>query len=232
MNTAVYKKIALVLVFIALIVTLRNYGITEYCSFAYVKSNLYDIQRYIEGHYWKSVALFIAALFTMTTTSMPGASFFLIASGLFFGIGWGVLYSVIAATLGAMVLFLIARYVLGEWVQRRYAARLVSFNQEINRYGQYYLLGVRSITIIPFSLITIFSGITTLPLITFLWATALGMIPSTIIFAFIGQQLCKIGCFDSFLCPPIIMALVILGLFKVGVFVASYFFYRARKKQA
>ena len=66
----------------------------------------------------------------------------------------------IGATIGAIMAFLVARYLIGDWLQKRYAERLASFNKEIAENGYNYLLTLRLIPVFPFFLVNIFAGIT------------------------------------------------------------------------
>ncbi len=86
-----------------------------------------------------------------------------------------------------MLAFLFARYLLGQLLQDKYQLQLDRFNREMEASGSRYLLTLRLIPIFPFFLINFLSGLTRVPLKTFAWTTALGIIPGTIIFAYAGQ---------------------------------------------
>src|SRR5690606_559225 len=81
------------------------------------------------------------------------------------------------------------RYLLGDFVQRRYAERLRSFNDWLEREGPFYLFWLRLIPTVPFFVINLVMGLTRMRLRTFLWVSQVGMFPGTCLFAYAGSRL-------------------------------------------
>ena len=81
-------------------------------------------------------------------------------AGALFGrwLGTGVVS--IASTLGAALAFLSSRYVLRDWVQRKFGGRLESINRGVEKDGAYYLFTLRLIPAVPFFLINLGMGLT------------------------------------------------------------------------
>jgi uncharacterized membrane protein YdjX (TVP38/TMEM64 family) len=144
--------------------------------------------------------------------NVPGAAILTMAGGFLFGTALTVLYANVGATTGAVLAFLLARYLLGEWVQSRYRTQLAGFNSEIERNGSKYLLTLRLIPVFPFFLINFLSGLTTIPLRTFAWTTSLGIIPAAAVFGFAGQQIGTISSAGEILSPKVIIAFTLLAL--------------------
>ncbi len=223
------KKQTLVgLIFIAGIVIVRALGFANYCSLSFVHAHIDVLHTYINNHYYYSVLVFIASYALACALAMPGSTFFLIACGLLFGVYPGIIFANIGATIGATFLFLTSRYIIGDWVQRTYGQRLERYNNEIERYGAFYLLVVRFIALLPFFSVNVLTGLTLLPVRSFIWATVVGMIPVSIVFAYAGTQLALVDSVESFFTPPILIAFAILILFKIGLapFAYRYFKYR------
>ena len=216
------------LVFVAVVILVRASGFTNYCSLSYVHAHIDLLHTYINNQYCYSVLIFIASYAFACALAMPGSTFWLIASGLLFGVVPGIIFANIGATIGATLLFLTSRYIIGDWVQRTYSQQLERYNNEIERYGTRYLLVVRCIAVLPFFIVNVLSGLTLLPARSFIWATIVGMIPVSLVFAYAGTQLALVDSVESFFTPPIFIAFVVLILFKIGLapFAYRYFKYR------
>ena len=165
-------------------------------------------------NYILSVLMFICLYILMVALSIPGATLLTLSAGFLFGF-IGILYVNMAATIGAAAAFVAARYLLGEWVQRRYADRLAAFNREIDENGYNYLLTLRFIPLFPFFLINIFAGFTRIPLVVFVWTTSVGIIPGSFVYIFAGTQLGSIRSLADVISWKILLAFVLLGAFAV-----------------
>lgn len=194
------KRLWVGLSFVGLITILRlvlYYFEFDYCfSFDYIKAQRLMIQEYVHVHYLRSVALYITLYALTVLAFLPLGTVITAGGGFLFGIFWGVFYAVIGATVGALGAFLIVRYVVGAQFQRRYANRLVSFNHAVEKQGALYLLSMRCLIVIPFFLVNILAALTRISWWTFIWTTALGMIPVALVFSYAGSQLHRIheGC--------------------------------------
>jgi uncharacterized membrane protein YdjX (TVP38/TMEM64 family) len=153
---------------------------------------------------------FVLIYFVSVALSVPGASLLTITGGFLFGPWLGVLLVNLGATSGALAIFLAARYFMGEKVQEKYGERLESFNREIETNGSSYLLTLRFIPLVPFFLINLFSGFTTVKTRTFLWTTALGIIPGSFAYAWLGYSGTTLEEGQSPWTPEIIIALALL----------------------
>ena len=221
------KQTIVALLFVTIIILIRLSCLTHYCTLPYVHSHIDSLHEYINNHYYYSVLIFIATYVIASALAMPGSTFFLIAAGLLFGVFPGIVFANIGATIGATLLFLTSRYIIGDWVQRTYGQRLQKYNTELERYGVVYLLMVRCIALLPFFSVNILSGLTLLPIRIFMIATVIGMIPASVVFAYAGTQLAHVDSIESFFTTPILFAFAALILFKIGLapFVYRHFNY-------
>lgn len=177
----------------------------------------------VRDRYVLSVMAFMSSYILITGLALPGAAVCTLAGGYLFGVLPTVIYVNIAATTGASIAFLAARYILGDWLQQKYGRQLARFNQEMEKHGARYLLSLRLIPLFPFFLINILSGFTRISFKTFVWTTALGIIPGTSVFAYAGRQLGSIDSPSDILSARILTALVVLALFMVLPVVRSRF---------
>lgn len=132
--------------------------------------------------------IFIAAYAAMAALSIPGAAILTITGGFLFGPWLGTAYAIVAATLGATIVFLAARAGLAGLAARAgpWAARLEA---GFRRNSLSYLLVLRLIPVIPFWLINLAAGALGLPVGTFILGTFVGMIPVTFIYTSLGNGL-------------------------------------------
>ena len=103
-----------------------------------------------------------------TALSFAGATILTLAGGAIFGLGWGLLLVSFASSLGATLAFLAARFLLRDWVQTRFASRLADINKGVQRDGAFYLFGLRLIPVVPFFVINLAMGLTSMRV----WSTS------------------------------------------------------------
>ena len=134
-----------------------------------------------------AAALYILTYAIAVALSLPGAIWLTLSGGLIFGTLWGGSFAVTGATLGASLLFLLARYVIGDFFRGRYGARLQSFEDGFNENAASYLLSMRLVPIFPFFLVNLGAAFMAVPLRTFFWTTFVGIIPGGFVYASIGN---------------------------------------------
>jgi uncharacterized membrane protein YdjX (TVP38/TMEM64 family) len=113
----------------------------------------------------------------------------------------------------------IANAVVAYWIGRHAARpllyrfigreRFLGYERIVARGGVTLLLGMRLIPIVPFSLFSYVAGSARVPLVTFIWTTAIGYMPITLLFVYLGSRLEELSLND-----PIVWigAAVMLGL--------------------
>ena len=206
-----HKKILIALCIVAAIVAIRVVGFDQLLSLETFRQYRDQLLAFTAQHYLPTVAIFILIYVVAVALSIPGATILTLTAGFLFGF-FGVIYVNIGASCGAILAFLAARYLIGDWVQKRYSHKLASFNREINENGYNYLLMLRFIPLFPFFLINIFAGLTRVPLSTFAWTTIIGILPGSFVYIYTGRQLGIIDKPGDILSWQIILAFVLLGM--------------------
>lgn len=204
------KKILLLLAILCAAGVIWHFKLYSYLTFENLKLYKEQIAASIQGNYIPAVLGFIGMYIVVVAFSLPGAGVMSLACGFFFGMT-GVLYVNIGATTGALLAFLAARYLLGNWIQEKYGEKMSAFNRELKENGKNYLLTLRLIPVFPFWLINLLSGLTGISFITFLWTTALGIIPGSIVYIYFGTQLSTINSPGDVFSWQILSALAALG---------------------
>ena len=153
--------------------------------------------------------------------SLPAGGLLSVAGGLLFGALAGTLLAVIGASLGAVLLFLLARGTLGRLLATRARPLLERIRPALERDAFWGLLALRLIPVVPFWLGNLAPALLGIRLLPFAAATILGIIPATAVLASLGAGLggAATGEFPpdaSMLFSPAIL-LPILGLALLSV---------------
>jgi uncharacterized membrane protein YdjX (TVP38/TMEM64 family) len=148
----------------------------------------------------------------VTGLSLPGAVILTLAGGFLFGAVWGTLFVNLGATTGATLAFLASRYLLHDWVERKFGKWLGPVQQGFAQNAFSYLMTLRLIPLFPFFVVNLVSGLTRMNIGTYVAATALGIIPGSFVYAYAGRQLGTINSLKDIASPGVIGAFVLLGV--------------------
>lgn len=129
--------------------------------------------------------VFIALYALAAVLFLPG-SVLTLAGGALFGPVWGSLYNLTGATLGAALAFLMARALASDWIERKTGARIGRLKQGVNGEGWRFVAFVRLVPLFPFNLVNYALGLTRIPFLHYLFATALFMLPGAIAYTYLG----------------------------------------------
>jgi pyruvate/2-oxoglutarate dehydrogenase complex dihydrolipoamide dehydrogenase (E3) component/uncharacterized membrane protein YdjX (TVP38/TMEM64 family) len=168
-----------------------------------------------------TAAVFFAVYVAAAALSIPGAVILTLAAGAMFGLGWGLLLVSFASSLGALLAFLVARYLLRDGIQARFGKALAPINEGVRKDGTFYLLTLRLVPVFPFWLINLLMGLTPMRAGRFYLVSQLGMLAGTAVYVNAGTQLAAIQSPGNILSPGLLGSFVLLGLFpllaKAGV---------------
>lgn len=147
------------------------------------------ISGFVETHTVLAVAAYIALYVAAVALSLPGGVILTVAGGIVFGAIPGGTAAAIGATVGAAILFLIARSAAGEFLTRRAGPFAAKLADGFRKDAFSYLLFLRLVPVFPFWLVNLAPAIFGINLKTFVAATAIGILPGTYTFAFVGAGL-------------------------------------------
>lgn len=131
------------------------------------------------------VVIFVLVYAALALTPFP-ASALTVASGLLFGLVTGVIVVAVAATLGAWIAFLIARWLGRDGVSRLDWKRVASIDSMLARRGLAAVLIVRLIPLFPFALVNYAAGLSAVRQRDYVIGTGIGILPATIGYAALG----------------------------------------------
>ena len=149
----------------------------------------------------------------MASFSLPGATVLTIYGGSVFGILVGTLVVSFASSFGATCAMLISRYLIKEWVQKKFSNEMEKINDRINVDGIYYLFSLRLLPLIPFFVVNLVMGLTSVRTITFFWVSQLGMLPATLVYVNAGLQLNNLNSVSDLYSLKFIISFIILAIF-------------------
>jgi len=119
---------------------------------------------------------------------VPGAVM-TIAGGLAFGTARGSVYSLIGGDAGALLAFAAGRFLGKSFVEQIVGARFQSMLQKIAKHGFQIIFYLRMVPVIPYNALNLLAGASPIAFSDYFWATMIGMVPGTILFAFLGDAL-------------------------------------------
>ncbi|HTQ78161.1 MAG TPA: FAD-dependent oxidoreductase [Burkholderiales bacterium] len=209
-------RFALLGLLAALVAAFFVLGGHRYLTFDNLRQQLSSVQGYYASHRLECVAAYFLLYVLVAGLSLPGAVPMTLIGGAIFGLLWGTLIVSFASSLGALLAFLASRFLLRDWVQRRFGAQLRAINAGMERDGGFYLFTLRLIPAIPFFAINLAMGVTPIRAARFYWVSQLGMLAGTVVYVNAGTQLARIESASGILRPELWLAFVLLGLFPLA----------------
>jgi len=202
-----------ILGFIAiLIAAFFVFGLDELLTLEGVQARSAELLAFKEANFGLAALSYAAIYIIVTALSLPGAAVMTLVGGAIFGFTWGLIIVSIASTIGATLAFLVSRYLLQEWVERRFAKSVSKINAGIEKEGAYYLFTLRLVPLFPFFLINLVMGLTRIKTLTFFLISQVGMLPGTAAYVNAGTQLAQIDSVGGILSFPVIASFAILGI--------------------
>lgn len=148
-----------------------------------------EIDVFITTHRVWAVLAYLGLYIVTVSLSVPGATFLTVAGGFLFGLTLGCAAAVVGATIGATIIFLVARTALGEPLLKRAGPRARQLAQGFRDDAFSYLLFLRLVPAFPFFLVNLVPAFAGVRLGSFVAATAIGVIPACVVYALAGTGL-------------------------------------------
>lgn len=194
------------------------FGLDDYLTFQALKTHRAELLAFVAESPWVAPLLYMALYAAVVAMSLPGGAMMTVAGGFLFGAMLSTCWVVIAATVGATILFEIARTSLGDGLRRRAGPWLKRMEAGFQKDAFSYLLVLRLVPAFPFFVVNLVPAFLGVRLRTYVAATFVGIIPGTFVYASVGAGLG--GVFESgdaftlsgVLTPQIIFSLVGLAL--------------------
>ena len=205
-------------------------GLHRYVSLDALSEYRDALARLVADRPASAALLYLGAYACAVAVSIPAGPVLTMAGGLLFGRWLGAALALPAATAGACALFLVVRSALAPVVAERAGPFMERLRPGLERDGFWYLLSLRLLPVVPYPIGSIAPALVGMPFLPFAAATALGILPGTVVFAGIGAGLGEVFArggrpdLSAMLSPPVLLPL--LGL--AGLSLAAMWLRRRR----
>ncbi len=165
------------------------FGLQNYFSLQNIVAHRAALQDYVSAHLALALLVYAGIYILVVALSLPGAGILSIAGGFIFGWVLSAPVSVLAATIGAVIVFQIVKTSLGAAIALRAGPFLQSLAKGFAKDAFNYLLFLRLVPAFPFFAVNAVAGLCNVSLRSFVLATFVGIIPGSYIFAWLGLGL-------------------------------------------
>jgi uncharacterized membrane protein YdjX (TVP38/TMEM64 family) len=186
------RRMLPLIVIVGLMALVFAMGWHKHLSFKTVGVNYDLLKAYIAANLPVALALYVLTYVAVTALSLPGALVMTLSGGLLFGWQLGAPASVIGASIGATIIFLVARTSFGETLAARAGPWLSKLRSGFQENALSYLLFLRLVPAFPFVVVNLAPALLGVPLRTYVLGTVLGIIPGTTAFSIAGAGLASV----------------------------------------
>ena len=180
------------LLVILAVAVIGAFALRDYLSFDALARHREALIAFRDGNYALTAVAFVAAYAAAVAFSLPIATVATLTGGFLFGVFPGALFNVVAATAGATVIFLAARWGLGERLTARMNAskglvRRIKAGIDDNQWSMLFL--IRLVPAVPFSAANVVPALVGVPLFRYVVSTFFGIIPGAVVYTSVGAGL-------------------------------------------
>jgi uncharacterized membrane protein YdjX (TVP38/TMEM64 family) len=162
-------------------------GIAIICQHVNLQTLLQSALLWVKNLGSVGIVAFVVIYNLATILFIPG-SLLTLGGGALYGVFWGSVYVVIAATLGATIAFLIGRYYVRSWVAKQLQGhpKFQAIDQAVAEEGLKIVLLTRLSPMFPFNLLNYAFGVTCVSLKDYVIGS-IGMIPGSMMYVYLGS---------------------------------------------
>lgn len=185
-QTLLSKRLLPLGIMILALLTFIALGGPKYITLESLRDNQALLKDFVSAHYFISVLGFIAIYAGLVAISFPGASLLSIFAGFLFGVITGTFSVVIGATIGATIIFLIARSALGGGLAAKAGPFMQKFERGLKENELSYLFILRLVPIFPFFIVNIVPALFDVKTRNYILSTLFGIIPGSLVYVSVG----------------------------------------------
>ncbi|MEM9845525.1 MAG: TVP38/TMEM64 family protein, partial [Pseudomonadota bacterium] len=174
------------------VATIGYFTLGDYLSFDALAQNREALLAFRDSHFAALALAFIGIYVLIVAFSLPGAAVASLTGGFLFGLALGTIFNVTAATIGAVAIFLAARWGLGRALTAKMdnaEGTLRKFRDGLREHEISVLLLMRLVPAVPFFVANLLPALVGVRFINFAWTTIVGIIPGALVFTWIGVGL-------------------------------------------
>ena len=189
LNSNYLKRFWLVLLIILFSAVVIILDLEKFYSFEVLKDNRELVLSWYDKHPSIVISIFFVLYVLVVVLSLPGAVWLSIVAGFLMGTWVATSLVVFAATLGALGIFFIARYLLTDFFRKKTGSFIRKMEAGFQENELSYILVLRLVPVFPFWLVNIVPALFGVSVRTFVVGTFIGIIPGTAVFCSIGNGL-------------------------------------------
>ncbi|MEP4195617.1 MAG: VTT domain-containing protein [Aliishimia sp.] len=168
------------------------FTLKDYVSFETLRDNREALLAFRDANYALTALAFVTIYVLFVAFSLPGAIIGTLTGGFLFGTGLGTLFNVTGATVGAILIFLAARYGFGKALGAKMEAsdgaiKKIKDGIDENQWSMLFL--IRLVPAVPFFVANLLPAFLEVPLHRYAVSTFFGVIPGTLVFTSVGAGL-------------------------------------------
>jgi uncharacterized membrane protein YdjX (TVP38/TMEM64 family) len=206
------KKLPFLILLLLGIALIYFYDPGQYLTIENLKLNQGRLEVLYQENKLVMVAGYIAIYMMIGLFLLPGSTFLSFAAGFVFGPGLGVAIVNVGSTLGATLAFLVSRYLLRDWIEKKFSKKIQSVNDHLCQNAINCILFFRLVPLFPFFSVNIGLSLSHVPLKLFFFGTMLGTLPATFVYVNAGSNLASINSFSEIMSVQVLGSLMLLGL--------------------
>ena len=207
------KKVFVFSGIIILILLVLSFIGTDFLSFLNHHNLL--IKDFIQKQPQYSKIYFFIIYIIMAAISLPVAGLLGLLSGMIFNFFDALMLVSFASTIGALLSFLLSRYLFQDYFKNKYIQQYNIINNGFMKNGAMYLFALRMCMLFPYFLVNVLTGLTTIKSWLFYIVSQIGMLPGTIIIILIGSKIDKIINSSLTIDTEIIILFTLIGLLPI-----------------
>jgi uncharacterized membrane protein YdjX (TVP38/TMEM64 family) len=174
---------------VAALLALRFTGLGELLSLDTLARHRGALSAFVGANWLLAAGAFLLAYAAAVALSVPGAVILTLSGGFLFGAVAGTALTVVAATIGATLVFLLARRIFGADALDRLGPVAQKLAAGLRRDAGPYLLVLRLVPLFPFFLVNLVPAFAGVRLPVFVMTTLVGILPATAVFSLAGAGL-------------------------------------------
>ncbi len=233
--TAVRGNFGPILFIAAIVAVLAAFLFTplgDWLTIARLKESRDSLTALIEARPFLSAAAFFLCCLILTAACFPAAPILGLSAGALFGLWPGLALMLGSWVIGSTIAFFGARFFLRDWVKRTFGKRIETIDRGFEAHGALYLLTLRLNPVVPYWLVNLAIGLTTMPTWKYVALTIPGLLPAASIYVNAGTQLATIEKPSDIVSLNLIVTLLLLSFFPLIVAGASGLIRRVRRPRA
>jgi len=210
------KKLIILAVIASVVAAYFLLDIHAHLTLDNIRASRAEFETLLEERFLTVLGIYLLVYLVVVSLSLPGALPLGLLAGAMFGAVTGTILVSFASTIGATMACFLARYLLRDWVKSKFSRFIEAVDRGVQKEGALYLFTMRMIPVIPFFIINLAMGITSMRLRTFFWVSQLGMLPGTFVFVNAGSHLGRIQSTEDIFSPGLIISLALIGILPLA----------------